>query len=29
MGAEDLAVYAHAFRAGGFRGPLNRYRPSA
>ena len=26
MGAEDLAVYAHAFRAGGFRGPLNRYR---
>ncbi len=22
----DLAVYADAFRAGGFRGPLNRYR---
>ena len=26
MSAEDLAVYARAFRAGGFRGPLNRYR---
>ena len=24
--AADLAVYARAFRAGGFRGPLNRYR---
>lgn len=26
MTESDLAVYADAFRAGGFRGPLNRYR---
>ena len=26
MGADDLKVYADAFAAGGFRGPLNRYR---
>jgi pimeloyl-ACP methyl ester carboxylesterase len=26
MSAADLAVYAGAFRRGGFRGPLNRYR---
>ena len=26
MSESDLAVYADAFRAGGFRGPLNRYR---
>ncbi len=26
MPAEALAVYVKAFRAGGFRGPLNRYR---
>ena len=26
MSGEDLAVFAEAFRAGGFRGPLNRYR---
>jgi pimeloyl-ACP methyl ester carboxylesterase len=26
MSEADLAVYADAFRAGGFRGPLNRYR---
>ena len=26
MSDEDLHVYAEAFRAGGFRGPLNRYR---
>jgi pimeloyl-ACP methyl ester carboxylesterase len=26
MSAEDLAVYVDAFRAGGLRGPLNRYR---
>lgn len=26
MPAEALAVYVDAFRAGGFRGPLNRYR---
>lgn len=26
LSPEDLAVYVAAFRAGGFRGPLNRYR---
>jgi pimeloyl-ACP methyl ester carboxylesterase len=26
LSAEDLRVYVEAFRAGGFRGPLNRYR---
>lgn len=26
MSEEDLRVFAEAFRAGGFRGPLNRYR---
>ena len=26
MSAEDLQVYAAAFEAGGFRGPINRYR---
>ncbi|MCY3793258.1 MAG: alpha/beta hydrolase [Gammaproteobacteria bacterium] len=26
MTAQDLATYADAFKAGGFRGPLNRYR---
>jgi pimeloyl-ACP methyl ester carboxylesterase len=26
MSESDLAVYVDAFRAGGFRGPLNRYR---
>jgi pimeloyl-ACP methyl ester carboxylesterase len=26
MSEEDLQVYVEAFRAGGFRGPLNRYR---
>jgi pimeloyl-ACP methyl ester carboxylesterase len=26
LSAEDLAVYVEAFEAGGFRGPLNRYR---
>ena len=26
MSDEDLAVFVEAFRAGGFRGPLNRYR---
>ena len=26
MSENDLAVYVDAFRAGGFRGPLNRYR---
>jgi pimeloyl-ACP methyl ester carboxylesterase len=26
MNADDLAVYAAAFKAGGWRGPLNRYR---
>ena len=26
MSPEDLATYADAFKAGGFRGPLNRYR---
>jgi pimeloyl-ACP methyl ester carboxylesterase len=26
MSKEDLAVFVEAFRAGGFRGPLNRYR---
>lgn len=26
MSDDDLAVYVDAFRAGGFRGPLNRYR---
>jgi len=26
LGPEDLAVYVAAFHAGGFRGPLNRYR---
>ena len=26
MSESDLAVYVEAFRAGGFRGPLNRYR---
>jgi pimeloyl-ACP methyl ester carboxylesterase len=26
MSNEDLAVFVEAFRAGGFRGPLNRYR---
>jgi pimeloyl-ACP methyl ester carboxylesterase len=26
MSAKDLQVYVDAFRAGGFRGPLNRYR---
>jgi pimeloyl-ACP methyl ester carboxylesterase len=26
MSERDLAVYVDAFRAGGFRGPLNRYR---
>ena len=26
MSEADLAVYVDAFRAGGFRGPLNRYR---
>ena len=26
MSNEDLAVYVEAFRAGGFRGPFNRYR---
>jgi pimeloyl-ACP methyl ester carboxylesterase len=26
MSEADLAVYVEAFRAGGFRGPLNRYR---
>jgi pimeloyl-ACP methyl ester carboxylesterase len=26
MSGEDLAVFVDAFRAGGFRGPLNRYR---
>jgi len=26
MSSEDLAVFVEAFRAGGFRGPLNRYR---
>jgi len=26
MSEADLAVYARAFQAGGFRGPLNRYR---
>jgi pimeloyl-ACP methyl ester carboxylesterase len=28
LSAEDLAYYAEQFRAGGFRGPLNRYRNS-
>jgi pimeloyl-ACP methyl ester carboxylesterase len=26
MSEKDLQVYVDAFRAGGFRGPLNRYR---
>ena len=26
MSESDLTVYVDAFRAGGFRGPLNRYR---
>jgi pimeloyl-ACP methyl ester carboxylesterase len=26
MSAADIAIYAEAFRNGGFRGPLNRYR---
>lgn len=26
MSEEDLQVYVEAFRSGGFRGPLNRYR---
>ena len=26
LNAADLAIYVEAFRAGGFRGPLNRYR---
>jgi hypothetical protein len=26
MSDRDLQVYVEAFRAGGFRGPLNRYR---
>ena len=26
MSAKDLQLYVEAFRAGGFRGPLNRYR---
>jgi pimeloyl-ACP methyl ester carboxylesterase len=29
MSESDLGIYADAFRAGGFRGPLNRYRAQA
>lgn len=29
MSEEDLSVYVEAFQAGGFRGPINRYRAQA